>query len=145
MEAIIEFHREDREPQGNYHYGAEIDSLLDELVGAPDGILRDESLPDPPPIPFGGSDARLQLHESGPEIIAGIQTAIGIVGTITSLFGAWLAWKQHERDAPERTVTITLGSHRYEGRPSPELAKHILDGFAKFAESDGQPKRPPTS
>ena len=138
MEAIIEFFRWDRDPQGNYHYGPEIDRLLDELAG-PGAIIRDEMKPDPPPIPVAGFDARLQLHESGPEIFAAVHAALEIIGTSATLFGAWLGWKQYRRGAPERTVTLTVGPHRYEGTPTPEQAKRILECFAAIEDSKSPP------
>ena len=93
-EVTIQLYRSDREggegfafPESDHHYGADIDRLIDELAGGPNELDRKVK----PPNFQLAQDARVRLHESGPEVIIPLIEAVAaVVSAITPLLVAWV-------------------------------------------------------
>ena len=130
---IIKLNRHDREPGGDHAYGPKIDAELDTLAGRPLDRTGNEA---PLTLPGRG---KIELHEDGPLIQAALEKLPEILNAVAALLTAWCAWKARPQGQPTakpsdlgRNVEISVGDHRYVGKPSPKEAARIARFLASL-------------
>jgi hypothetical protein len=130
--------RFDREPGGDHYYGPAIDRLLDSLAGGTAKL--DRSSPSPV-IELKAARLQVELHEDGPLLHTIVEKLPEAINAVAALISAWCAWRTLRKDiskeaaaAYRRTVEISVGKHKYAGRPSPAQAKRIARFLATLEE-----------